>query len=528
MKSTALTMGAFAAHSTASQLSDPNASATNVIHTSTDYREPLSEWEYRQGSLGGIWDVWRNDESETILWQKIQLPHCFNAYDAVDPDRPYYEGAGWYRTKIIPKNPFPHGYTFLHFEGAGQKSAIFANLNQVGQHVGGYDEFVLDISEVANHPGPNGEIPIAVRCDNSRDLDTIPSDLNDFPRYGGLYRRVNLVYVPAISLERVHIHVAMESLTVAEVSIRTRLYNPKLLLDDVQLLIRIYDQRRAVIRTFSRKLKCWKDEQEVASFKITSPQMWSPSSPSLYHCEISIVSPHGVMSSVESFGCRYFEFIDHGPFKLNGERLLLRGTHREEDHASLGAAMPGELIAQEMRLIKDLGANFIRLGHHQQSTKVLQLCDELGLLVWEEIPWSRGGLGSESYQQEARNMLQAMIEQHYNHPSVIIWGLGNELDWPGDFAEFDTKKIRDFVSELNDLAHTLDSMRKTAVRRCEFCSDITDLYSPSIWAGWYHGRYTRYKQICEQEMKKVPHFIQMEWGGESHAGRHAEDPTGCC
>jgi beta-galactosidase len=109
-------------------------------------------------------------------------------------------------------------------------------------------------------------------------------------------------------------------------------------------------------------------------------------------------------------------------------------------------------------------------------------------------------------------------------PSVILWGLGNENDWPGDFEEFDQEKIKAFMRELNDLAHTIDPARQTAIRRCDFCSDIPDVYSPSIWAGWYRGRYTEYRDATEQEMKKVRHFFHAEWGGDSHAGRHSEDP----
>jgi beta-galactosidase len=122
-------------------------------------------------------------------------------------------------------------------------------------------------------------------------------------------------------------------------------------------------------------------------------------------------------------------------------------------------------------------------------------------------------------------MMRAMIDQHSNHPSVILWGLGNENDWPGDFDKPDQKaEIRAFMTELNTLAHSLDSTRQTVIRRCDFAADIPDVYSPSIWAGWYSGRYTEYKASSEKEMKKVRHFIHAEWGGDSHAGRHAEDP----
>ncbi|RYY59577.1 MAG: glycoside hydrolase family 2 protein, partial [Chitinophagaceae bacterium] len=195
-----------------------------------------------------------------------------------------------------------------------------------------------------------------------------------------------------------------------------------------------------------------------------------------------------------------------------------------EDHAGVAAAMTEDLMRTEMIMMKEMGVNFIRLGHYQQSRIILNLCDSLGILVWEEIPWCRGGLGGELYKAQATRMLSNMIEQHYNHPSIIIWGLGNENDWAGDFPVFDTLAIRSFMKELNDLSHKMDPSRKTAIRRCDFCKDIVDVYSPSIWAGWYRGIYTEYKSISENEMKKVDHFLHVEWGGDSHAGRHSESP----
>ncbi|HZN01243.1 MAG TPA: glycoside hydrolase family 2 TIM barrel-domain containing protein [Pyrinomonadaceae bacterium] len=481
----------------------------------------LHEWEYRRGSLGGPWEAWRKANDDANVWSKVEVPHCFNAFDSVDPDGPYYQGPGWYRTKISLANPFLNGRTLLHFEGAGQKTEVFIHTERVGSHVGGYDEFLVDITEQAKKfPG---DVPIAVMCDNSRDLEMIPSNLSDFNLYGGLYRYVNLNYVPAISLERVHVIPELLANGKAKAVVIARLYNPSSLKDEVELHVKIVDPGDRVIHSSSRKLPLWTDAQALSTFSIDSPLLWSPRQPSLYHCLVTLKTVHGESAIAERFGLRSFEFVKNGPFKLNGERLLIRGTQRHEDHAGVAAAMTEDLMRHEMKLIKDLGANFIRLGHHQQSRAILDLCDELGLLVWEEIPWCRGGLGGERYKEQARRMLRNMIDQHRNHPSVIIWGIGNENDWPGDFEEFDKDKIRAFMIELNTLSHTLDPSRKTAIRRCDFCKDVVDVYSPSIWAGWYQGRYTEYKNRSLAEIKKVDHFLHMEWGGDSHARRHSEE-----
>ena len=400
----------------------------------------LKGWECYRGNLGGVWEAFRGKAaSDNVTWDKIEsMPHCFNAHDAVDPDQGYYQGPGWYRVTLKPDNPYPNGRTLLHFEGAGQKSKVFVYLKQVAEHVGGYDEWTVDITDAAarrDRRPTRAACRVAVWCDNSRDAGDDPVVLSDFNLYGGLYRYVNLVYVPAISLERVHIETKVEAGGKASAAVRVRLYNPAELTDEVELAIEVLDPQGNRIHSSTKRAAAWKAEDRMASFAIEKPQLWSPEKPQLYRCNVTMKSPHGETPASERFGLRYFEWVEHGPFKLNGERLLLRGTHRHEDHAGLAAAMTEDLIRKEMQMIKDMGANFIRLAHIQQSPIVLDLCDELGFLVWEEIPWCRGGIGGDVYKEQARRMLRNLIDQHYNHPSIILWGLGNENDWPGDFPE---------------------------------------------------------------------------------------------
>lgn len=495
------------------------------------HKQRLNEgWEFLQQDIGSIWEAVRpvvKGGAESVpIWQKVQLPHCVNAKDAVSPDKQYYQGPSWYRTNLTISNPYENGRTILHFEGAGQKTKVYVYTTLIGEHVGGYDEFSMDITEAvkAFQSNPvcqkqfNGAIPISVRTDNSRDVEMIPSSLSDFNIYGGIYRYLNLEYLPATYAGKLWVDTRTDITgTNAQLTIRTNLLS--------------FEQRKnasANIRLIDPNGKLVKEEtvqigtnfQEILKWNIPKPVLWSTATPALYTIELKM----NQYLHTEKIAFRHVEFVKKGPFKLNGKRLLLRGTHRHEDHAGVGAAMTEDQMREEMLLMKEMGVNFIRLGHYQQSDIILNLCDSLGILVWEEIPWCRGGVGGEIYQQQAKRMLRNMIEQHYNHPSIIIWGLGNENDWPGDFPVFDTLKIRTLMKELNDLSHKLDPSRKTAIRRCDFCKDIVDVYSPSIWAGWYRGIYTDYKKASETEMQKVDHFLHVEWGGDSHAGRHSEQP----
>lgn len=498
--------------------------AANRPDAATASRRLAEGWEYLEGSLGGPWEVWHS--KEVAVWQPVAMPHCFNAFDGCDPDAPYYQGNGWYRTHAPIANPYTNGRTLLHFEGAGQTTAVYVADKLAGRHTGGYDEFVFDITNLL--PGATSAsagVPIAVLCDNSRDLDRIPSDLSDFSLYGGLYRHVNVVCVPSVSFETVHIRAVLSSPKApAGISIVATLYNPSASSESLNITVEVANATGASVHRSKHVLAPWQGASEIVSFTIPTPELWSTSNPHLYQCTVTLESSGSKYAAHENFGIRHTEFIDHGPFKLNGERLLLCGTHRHEDHAGYAAAMPDDLLDQEMRLIKDMGANFIRLAHYQQSRRVLDLCDRLGLLVWEEVPWCRGGVGNETFKDMCRRTLRHMIDQHYNHPSILLWSLGNEDDWPTEYPSVNQNDIRALFTELNDLAHQLDPSRYTTMRRCDFARDITDVYSPSIWAGWYSGTYPEYQKSLETQRERVKHLFHAEWGADSHAGRHSEDP----
>lgn len=500
-----------------------------------EYKIRLTEgWEFIRQDMGSIWEVVRagatGKKEEVPIWTQVTLPHCFNAEDAVDPDVNYYQGPGWYRTMLNLNNPYSQGRILLEFEGAGQKTDVYIYTTRVGSHVGGYDGWTLDITEAVKafqqsevaRKRFKGKIPLAVRCDNGRDTEMIPSDLSDFNLYGGLYRYVNLIYVPSLSFERIRIDAKTDVKGKhASLKITPSFYMPEPVRQAGQLEVIIKDPQGN--RIYRSLLEIVPGQKEVnIEPQLKRVQLWDVTCPLLYRCELLLCQGNDSLKVVERFGFRHFEFQEKGPFYLNGRRLLLQGTHRHEDHAGVGAALTEDMMRKEMHQMKDMGVNFIRLGHYQQSDLILQLCDELGILVWEEIPWCRGGLGGKVYKEQARRMLVNMIEQHYNHPAVILWGLGNEIDWPGDFEGYDKQAIRQFMSELNELAHQLDPGRMTSIRRCEFCKDIIDVYSPTIWAGWYSRAFRDYREMEWAGMQAATRFLHVEWGGDSHARRHME------
>lgn len=515
-------------------------SVATVVPSSNKIR--LNEgWEFIRQDMANAWEVMRPvraGQPEWVpLWTSVTLPHCFNAEDAVDPDVNYYQGAGWYRTYLELDNPYPNGRILLEFEGAGQRSDVYVYTTKVGSHVGGYDGWKVDITDAVKVFAQTdvckerfkGKIPVAVRCDNLRDVETIPSDMSDFNLYGGLYRYVNLVYTPEVSFDRVTITSRTdEKGKNGHLNVVVSFYNPQKVNSEKTISITIKDPNgktvveKVVKQDFDADVTHCDVNMTLINTEINKIILWDVDNPQLYTCEVSLEINGNTIQATDRFGFRHFEFVEKGPFMLNGRRLLLKGTHRHEDHADLAGALTEELMIKEMNLIKDMGANFIRLGHYQQSDIVLRLCDELGILVWEEIPWCRGGLGGESYKEQARRMLANMIEQHYNHPSVILWGMGNENDWPGDFDYFDKDAIRAFMKELHDLSHQLDDSRLTAIRRCEFCKDIIDVYSPSIWAGWYSRAFRDYREMNNKGFEGTTRFFHAEWGGDSHARRHAE------
>ncbi|MGB6151811.1 MAG: glycoside hydrolase family 2 TIM barrel-domain containing protein [Pricia sp.] len=483
----------------------------NALRTKTNINE---NWNYSETPSKDVAQA-----AEASDWQQIDLPHTWNATDATDTEPGYRRASSWYKKKLdMPEVASDKQYV-LYFEGSNITTEVYVNGEKAGEHIGGYVGFDIDITDFIKQ----GANQILVRVDNGYNRDIIPSQKSDFFIYGGITRDVWLKTEPKQHISKLKITTPSVSAKKASLMVSASLEN-KGAVSNLKVNAVLFDPSGKKVSTQQGSIT---DGQLSVDFgNIKNPELWDIDSPNLYSVELSLLEGKKTVDKVsDRLGFRWFEFKDYGAFYLNGKRVLLRGTHRHEEHAGVGAAMSNAQHRKDMEQIKGMGTNFVRLGHYSQDPEVYKACDELGLLVWDELPWCRGGMGGEVWQENTKRLLGEMIDQNYNHPSVIIWSLGNEMYWLPDFEDGDnTEKMNVFLSELNTIAHDMDPVRKTAIRKYYEGSDIVDVFSPSIWSGWYSGSYKSYQKAIDTYKKEYKHFLHAEYGGSSHLGRHSENP----
>ena len=485
------------------------------------YQSPLrtkvninSNWMYAEYNANSITEL-----AAFHAWKSIDLPHTWNNEDVTDLIPGYRRNASWYKKELAINAIVEDQKYVLYFEGSNITTQVFVNGKEAGTHVGGYIGFEIDITNFVKA----GTNEVLVRVDNSFNPEIIPSQQSDFFIYGGITRDVWLVTKPKTHIALIQINTPKVSQKNASLAIKTILENLETT-SNVQLKAEVFNPLGKKVVT---KVVSINSQETLITFNnIKNPKLWDTKNPNLYTVSVELIKNKQITDKLsDRIGFRWFEFKDHGPFYLNGKRLLLRGTHRHEEHAGVGAAMSNQQHRADMESIKEMGSNFVRLAHYPQDPEIYKACDELGLLVWDEIPWCRGGVGNDVWKTNTKNQLKEMITQNYNHPSIIIWSLGNEMYWLPDFeGGDDIEKMNAFLTELNALSHQLDPSRKTAIRKYYEGAHMVDVFSPSIWSGWYSGSYKSYQKAIDTYKKEYKHFLHAEYGGSSHVGRHSENP----
>ncbi len=479
-------------------------------------------WAYLEDNVKSYADV----SKSSVSWAHVNLPHTWNKTDVFDAIPGYRRSASWYKKDlVIEKSDAPSRY-LLSFESANIKSEVFVNGVKAGGHVGGFVGFDVDITDFIKFDSQN---EICVRVDNSIDREVIPSQKSDFNIYGGINRNVRLKTVPLISISRCLVSVPEVNEKSAEAEVKFSFAKKGDAKNNLSLRVTILDGDKVVSETSSKKVKIENDGDtlRLSLKKVKNPKLWSPDSPTLYTINAELKDGDKLVDSYsDKIGFRYYEFKEKGAFYLNGKRLLLRGTHRHEEMAGYGNAMPDSLHRKDIIIIKELGANFLRLAHYPQSPEIYRSCDELGILLWDEVPWCRGAVGDAAWQANTTRLFKEQILQNFNHPSIILWSIGNESDWIPDYTNGDNSDtMKKFALVMNNLAKSLDANRLTSARKFDAASDVVDVFSPSIWPGWYSTVYKELDNVMNKQRNTVKRLIHIEYGGDSHVGRHTETPV---
>ena len=431
-------------------------------------------------------------------YENIDLPHTWNATDGQDGGADYYRGTCLYFKKFSREELLENECCYLEIRGANSSSVVYLNGEELFKHDGGYSTFRVDLtSKIAD------ENILVISVDNSENNYVYPQTA-DFTFYGGLYRDVNLIFT-----SKKHFDLDYYGTPGIKVT-------PVIEGKDATIEIETYvDDDNPTIKYELFDLEGNKIYEEKGgkkiSLKIQNVHLWhGRKDPYLYRVEAKLLQGNKILDNVQTrFGCRTFKIDPENGFILNGEEYPLRGVSRHQDRLGKGNAISKEDHEEDMDLILEVGATTIRLAHYQHDQYFYDLCDEKGLVVWAEIPY----ISNHLVNGRENNIIQMkeLITQNYNHPSIIVWGLSNEITISGSNEDLlENHKI------LNDLAHEMDKTRLTTMAIVSMCSiddpyiKIPDVVSWNHYFGWYGG---------EMDMNGP-------WFDNFHA-KHPSIPVGC-
>ena len=412
-------------------------------------------------------------------WNFVNLPHSWNAIDGQDGGNDYYRGTAYY-AKTLDKMDLPEADRYyLEINGANSSADVYLNGKNLAHHDGGYSTWRVDITDALERDNL-----FVIAVDNSAN-DRVYPQVADFTFYGGLYRDVNIICVNESHFDLEYYGGPGIAVTPcvngkdAKVDVEVYVKNLK---DGQKIVYTIYDkEENALMSAESADTK--------ASFEIKNVHLWNGlKDPYLYCCEAEIVEDGKVLDNVcTRFGCRTFEIDANRGFILNGEEYPLRGVSRHQDRWGIGNALLPEHHTEDMDLICEVGCTTIRLAHYQHDQFFYDLCDERGLVIWAEIPYISQHMPTA--RENTISQMKELITQNYNHPSIVVWGLSNEITMKGD----SDPDLLENHRILNDLAHEMDKTRLTTIAAVSPCPidspyiQIPDVVSYNHYFGWYGG-----------------------------------------
>jgi len=411
-------------------------------------------------------------------WDFVNIPHCWNAIDGQDGGNDYYRGTAYYAKSFLKADLPQNDLYYLEIEGANSSADVYLNGKKLAHHDGGYSTWRVNLTEDLKESNL-----LVIAVDNSAN-ETVYPQMADFTFYGGLYRDVNIIGVNKSHFDLDYYGTPGLAVT------------PEICGKDAKVKIEAFvtnGQLGQTLRyTIFASCGCEVAKAEVNDTQVTldipDVHLWNGiKDPYLYTAKVELIEDGVVLDTVSTrFGCRTFEIDPERGFILNGEEYALRGVSRHQDRWGLGNALLPEHHKEDIDLICEVGCTTIRLAHYQHDQYFYDLCDEKGLVIWAEIPYISKHMPTG--RENTISQMKELITQNYNHPSIVVWGLSNEISIGGsDDDLLENHRI------LNDLCHEMDKTRLTTIAAVSMCKmddpylQIPDVVSYNHYFGWYGG-----------------------------------------
>lgn len=451
----------------------------------------------------------------------ISLPHTWNAVDGQDGGNDYHRGTCWYVTKFQKPELEAGSQVYVEFLGASVIADIYLNGEAVAHHEGGYSTFRVNLTDKLQE-----ENVLAVALNNADNNYVYPQKA-DFTFYGGLYRMVNLIVVPESHFELDYAGGNGIAVTPTVECDENRVPTGKA---SVKVETWVTGNADSVVITITgeeseSKTVSVVDGHAEATFELEHVHLWDGvDDPYLYHATAELSS--GDVTET-TFGCRSFYTDPEKGFVLNGRVYPLRGVSRHQDRTGAGNALSYEMHKEDMEIIKEIGANTIRLAHYQHAQEFYDLCDEYGMVVWAEIPYIT--MHMPNGRANTLSQMEELVVQNYNHPSIVCWGLSNEITaaTPVDEDLLENHRL------LNDLCHKLDKTRFTTMANVFMQEtdspllEIPDVNSYNLYFGWYLGELEQNDEFFDEYHAKYPDRCIgfSEYGADANPQYQSTNPT---
>lgn len=497
-----------------------------VFASGKEYVNIDDKWKFYPGTLSNGQSMSVNDKS----WTDVNIPHTWNAIDGQNGGGDYRRGDGWYRKAVTIPSTAKGKRVYIDFGAACMTTEVYVNDTLVGKHIGGYGRFVFDITKYVT-PGRKNVIAIKV---SNRDVIAPPRHA-DFTFSGGVQRDIRLIiannlHIAPVSYIAKNAFLVIDGADIASSGVKVRQYdvsdasakvdvtttvrNSNVKADNASVEVAVYDRNGNKITDASKSYSIMGNSEEniTSTLTISNPHLWNGViDPYLYKVVVVLKeNAKEVDHSVEPLGLRYFGVSKTDGFMLNGKSYPLRGFAAHDEHMDKGRAITDADRLRDLEIIRNSGANYIRMSHYQHGDYEYDYCDSVGIICWTEIPcidFMSSPSQQATFQYNTATQLYELIRQQYNHPSVCFWGLCNEIrrESPGS-------DVPAVISALNNLAHKEDDTRLTTLAHDkadikqikEFGEwQIPDVIAVNKYVGWYEGNRNDIAAVFEKKLTAV-------------------------